>query len=86
MFDRFEYLCALVETDRQQGYGYLGRFAWRINELGEYDIGQIVDQELEQAGATWPLLQAGAFGRDHAQLVAAKKRLDERIASHRSWG
>ncbi|MEI7770246.1 MAG: SIR2 family protein [Chloroflexales bacterium] len=87
LFDRFEYLLALVYADieeqaehRQHYWGPVGSFAWRDRHQPQYGIAIAVQKELEAQGAEWPLLQAGLFGGSLERLQAVKIGFDALIA------
>lgn len=81
LFDRYEYLQALVVADltRQDWEGRLwapvGSFGWRWRHAG--GEAQQIANEVESAGADWPLLQAGLFGGSLDQFKEVKQKVDE---------
>jgi hypothetical protein len=88
VFDRFEYLLALVWTDQNPNStrvdwiptdGPLGLFASKT--LGRRDTGIIeqMDQELSDLGEKYPLLRSGLFGGSTGRLRSASRRIAEQI-------
>lgn len=90
VFDRFEYLSALIQADLTSREGgelshlrrwfFVGRFSWQSRfELSP--VIKAVESELETQGPSWPLLAAGLFGGDLDKLRSAKEEIDQ--AAHR---
>jgi hypothetical protein len=59
-FDRFEYLLTLLATVRGSWFP-MGRFAWRGGYGRLPPLFQRIDQEVAEAGASWPPIAAGLF-------------------------
>lgn len=76
VFDRFEYLSALIQADRQAGRCYLGRLCRRPDRARQ---AATLGIEIAQAGSGWPLLAGGGFGGDLARLVAVKRHVDRQL-------
>jgi hypothetical protein len=85
MFDRFEYLHALVcmdvgnratASEYEYWWGPVGRFAWkgRYRSSGRTSVMQKIDEELASAGDHWEPLSAGLFtgSRERFRLVKEK--------------
>lgn len=86
LFDRFEYLLALVHTDldgQSNGPGRfsapLGCFSWRYRREPQY-ISRIIQQEIESQQQAWLPLQAGLFGGSLERLRAVKAEFDDWLA------
>jgi hypothetical protein len=86
-FDRWEYLLGLVMFDLtreggRRGYAPVGRLSWE----GRYGNGfeTALGEEIASAGADWPLLRAGLFGRDPARLTESVAGWHEHISAVRS--
>ena len=88
VFDRFEYLVSLVETDldAQSGSGYpmhrwfdrrARGFTWRRSGMAER-----MRKEIDQAEQEWPPLQAGLFGGSVERLLEAKEAVDKDNAGY----
>lgn len=81
-FDRFEYLLSLLQVDerlttKRGVQPFVGAFMWR-GIRGQSDwIPTLIGQEIEEAGAEWPPLQAGMFGGDAQRSAAANESLHQ---------
>lgn len=91
LFDRFEYLLALVHLDLKKQRGVLpdwapvGRFGWRNNiRVGENNIASLIESEIRSAGEEWPPLRVGLFGGSSERARAAKTSVDQ-IVSRLAW-
>ena len=85
LFDRFEYLLALVRYDMTRGdseYGFptRGRFTWRTLD-GERVNGDL-RLEIKEMGERWPLIREGLFRGSSERLDAAVVGVDQTI---RTW-
>lgn len=87
LFDRFEYLLALVHADLYQRlgkanhiWGPVGCFGWRYRYNPEHGIASVIHREIEAQQEAWPLLQTGLFTSSLDRLRAVKKDFDERLA------
>ena len=65
VFDKFEYLCALVLADHRalkdsHIFGWYGRWAWRNRERGIHVL-QKLKEERDQQGAQWAVIKKGLF-------------------------
>jgi SIR2-like domain len=85
LFDRFEYLVALVCANDSDREGRvlrvpIGRFGWRDRDYGRH-ISAEVGEEIEKNGAEWPLLKAGLCGGLLERLRREKNVVDEYVAS-----
>jgi hypothetical protein len=83
MFDRFEYLVALVHAHATQlegrtgsWWGPCGRFLWRRSYARNANIPDIIDAEIKTEGAKWGPLAAGLFGGSLEQAQTAKTKFD----------
>lgn len=81
LFDRFEYVAALVGADysEREGFGFrvlIGRFGWKYRIFGRH-VSAEVAEEIEKQGAEWPLLKAGLCGGSLERLHQVKAGLDE---------
>ncbi|MDR3564411.1 MAG: SIR2 family protein [Negativicutes bacterium] len=80
LFDRFEYLNALVLADYRASKdksicGWWGRWAWRNREYGGH-ISERLKEERNQLGPNWPPINAGLF--------ASVERFDEVLERQRT--
>lgn len=80
LFDRFEYILALVRYDISRGDGERGwpaggRFIWRRED--GHRIDEDVRSESAQMGEDWPLLREGLFRSSTERLTKAIEGLDE---------
>jgi hypothetical protein len=82
LFDRFEYLRALVAYDLC-GESSVGQFAWRCWSANR-DIRKKIADEYEESGKDWAPLRAGLFRGSFERFIKAQKQLTERIESL-SW-
>jgi hypothetical protein len=81
LFDRLEYLIALVYADYsdREGFGFrlpIGRFGWKYRIFGRH-VSAEVEEEIKKQGAEWPLLKAGLCGGSLERLRQVKTGLDE---------
>lgn len=81
LFDRFEYLSAMVYVDivpnsNRGHYAWAppGQFAWREDD--GYSISKIIEEELLTQANDWPLLKTGAFSKKLDQAKSCKRLLD----------
>jgi len=88
VFDRFEYLLALVWTDQNPNStrvdwipvdGPLGLFASKSLGRGDTGIIEQMDQELSDLGEKYPLLRSGLFGGSTGRLRSASRRIAAQI-------
>jgi hypothetical protein len=88
VFDRFEYLLALVWTDENPRSalidwvpvgGPLGLFASKAPAHGENSVIEQIDEEVSDQGKNCPLLSAGLFGGSTGRLRSASQRIAARI-------
>jgi len=84
LFDRFEYIVALVYADHSEraGCGYrvpVGRFVWKDRDYGRHVTAE-TGEEIVKLGAEWPLLKAGLFGGSLERLLEVKRGLDVYVA------
>ncbi|MFA5786968.1 MAG: SIR2 family protein [Actinomycetota bacterium] len=84
LFDRFEYIVALVYADHSEraGWGYrvpVGRFVWKDRDYGRHVTAE-TGEEIVKLGAEWPLLKAGLFGGSLERLLEVKRGLDVYVA------
>jgi hypothetical protein len=91
LFDRFEYLRALIDLDNgmnvsAQRYDRapIGRFGWRNRHYGNH-VSSIFAAEIQNQAHEWPPLKVGYFGNDTARLAAVKTAFDAQISSL-YWG
>lgn len=89
LFDRFEYLVALVCADDSDREGRIlrvpvGRFGWRDRDFGRH-VSAEIEEELKKHGEEWPLLKAGLCGGSLERLRQEKKWVDEHIARFSRW-
>ena len=89
IFDRFEYILALVWTDQNPSStrvdwipvdGPLGLFAAKALGRREASIIEQVDRELSDLGKSYPLLRSGLFGGSASRLRSAKQRIAAQLA------
>jgi SIR2-like domain len=86
LFDRFEYLLALLQVDasRQrpdgEGWAPLGRFGWDSSQGKPNNIVSRIAAEYAQQGIAWPPLKAGLFGGDLSRLEYAQQRVGKLIS------
>ena len=78
-FDRFEYLKSLLEVDVTGDVQTIGRYRWRAR-LSEVDVRKEIESEEGAMGLKWPPYQSGWFNGQRDRFMAAKKKVDERIA------
>ena len=88
LFDRFEYLLALVCADDcdKQGRALrvpIGRFGWKDRDYGRHVSTEVAEEFVKQ-GAEWPLLKAGLCGGSLERLIAAQRVVDLHVASFHS--
>jgi hypothetical protein len=88
IFDRFEYLLALVCADDCDKQGRvpripIGRFGWKDRDYGRHVSAEVADEFVKQ-GAEWPLLKAGLCGGSLERLIAAQRVVDLHVASFHS--
>lgn len=88
VFDRFEYLLAMVWTDQNPNStrvdwipidGPLGLFASKSLGRGDAGIIEQMDQELSDLGEKYPLLRSGLFGGSTRRLRSASRRIAAQI-------
>jgi hypothetical protein len=91
IFDRVEVLLGVIAQDvstaehaagRYAHGGWVGRYVWR--NRGRYNMFDLVQAELAEAGDSWPPLVAGFFGGDTARAEAAFDELAIRAHSDHS--
>jgi hypothetical protein len=85
LFDRFEYILALVcydmtRGDGERGWAAGGRFTWRREEGHRVD--EDVRAEIAQMKERWPLLGEGLFQGSTERLTKTVEGLDESL---RRW-
>ena len=81
IFDRFEYLFALVYTDIREKnnktiWGPVGCFLWRNRDEPENHITKIAKESSEK-GDNWPLLKAGLFDGSYERFQFIQKQYNE---------
>lgn len=86
LFDRFEYMLALVHADvksredkHNSFWGPIGAFAWRYRHHIQRGIAGIIQQEIDVQQQLWPSLQAGLFDGSLEQLRTVKAGFDDRL-------
>jgi hypothetical protein len=91
IFDRFEYLFALVWIDEgpivaRQDCIPLGRFAWRELSIlqGGASIEGKMGAEVSQQGKEWPAFRAGLFGGSTQRFLSARNRVATIIGSQQN--
>ena len=92
VFDRFEYIVSLVETDLESeardvlsiGGQWLDRRARGFTLLPE-GIAERVRKEVDRELEAWSPLQAGLFQGSVERLLEVKKTVDAYWARHRRW-
>lgn len=85
VFDQFEYLLALVYADfhEKEGRGFrapIGCFGWRSTSwmaTHEGHPSKVVESEIADQGANWPLVKAGLFDRSVERVKVVKTALDQ---------
>jgi hypothetical protein len=88
VFDRFEYLLAVVHLDFriENGdaiYAPVGRFGWKRSYDGQ-TVGQQLCKELEETKSAWPPLKAGLFSSEE-RFLELQKVFREQILSQVRW-
>jgi len=78
-FDRFEYMRALLEFDRQEHNPAIGRFSWQRRPMGP-DIRQEIDAEVKNEGPNWAPFRAGWFGGQIDRFEAARASVNKKAA------
>lgn len=91
VFDRFEYLYALVYIDKfhfrdTRPWAPIGFFAWREQRSGRPSIQLTVTNELGALGQRWPPIAAGFFQGMPARMQEVKRALDAHIDSLLTYG
>jgi len=81
IFDRFEYLFALVYTDIREKNkntisGPVGCFLWRNRDEPEHIIKKI-DKESSEKRDNWPILKAGLFDGSYERFQYIQKEYHE---------
>jgi len=91
IFDRFEYLFALIWIDEsiigaRLDRVPLGRFAWKeVSVLqGSANIEGKMSAEVSQQGKDWPAFRAGLFGGSTQRFLSARNRVATFIGSQQS--
>jgi hypothetical protein len=93
VFDRFEYVLALVWTDQNPNStrtdwipvgGPLGLFASKTVGCGEASVFEQLDQELSDLGKNYPVLRSGIFGGSVGRLRSASQRVAAQIQLERN--
>jgi len=88
MFDRFEYMLALLVADQRSKpssplafWGPVGRFGWKaVRRAYEGSIVAVIDSEIKSLGADWPPLQAGLFGGSLDRLESVRTTVSDALA------
>jgi SIR2-like domain len=87
LFDRFEYMLALVHADvkdradqHHRFWGPIGAFAWRYRHQMNRGVIGVIQQEIEAQQQSWPPLQAGLFTGSLERLRAVKTGFDELLS------
>jgi len=85
-FDRFEYLFALVyadmikDSENKRFWAPIGTFAWRgRRDYPDQHIIKVIDQEITEMGADWPLLKIGLFKGSIDRLQSIKQDFDDLV-------
>ena len=88
IFDRFEYLLALVWIDESPVAAILdrvplGRFAWKESSIlqGGASVEGKMSAEVTQQGKDWPVFRAGMFGGSMQRFISARNRVALTIGS-----
>lgn len=89
LFDRFEYIDALVIADfrirKDMGFWFpVGRFGWRGRSHGRH-ISTEVGEEIDKHRAEWPFLKAGLCGGSLERLRELKSVVDEHVKKLGWW-
>lgn len=84
LFDRFEFLSAMLSVDAtREGYTpsfHIGRFGWKPRSSTQTYVGKLIEQEIKDQQAAWPLLMAGGFDRDPARALAALETVNKTVS------
>ena len=86
-FDQFEYLLALVHADllEKEGRGFwapIGCFGYRHTSWGvnhEEHPSKVVERQIAEKGATWPLVRASLFDGSVERVKIVKAAVDQMI-------
>lgn len=79
IFDRFECYTSMVYMDLvKDSWAPVGPFAWRTLEEGKY-LGDVVREEIEKQGTSWPLLRAGLFDGLAEKALQASDNLNAHV-------
>ena len=92
VFDRFEYLSALIQSDMSargkdgpfHRWYHVGRFGWQSRH-GKAQAIKAIEHEIETQGEDWVLLRHGLFEGDLSKLLEVKAEIDQRAATL-GWG
>lgn len=90
VFDRFEYIRALVYADMEhssttqitQAWALPGRFAVKLS-FRSPDALEGIQREIEEDGQNWPLLKQGLFRGSVERLTAIQLAVERDVHSHR---
>lgn len=77
LFDKFEYLLALIVADLTGNWGPPGAFVWRDRSRLENGVVDQTKKEVEAMGEEWPLFKLGVFGGSIDRFNKISKLLDE---------
>lgn len=90
LFDRYEYLQALVVADLNQKqqksgehfWGPIGRFGWKArSRMVDRSPIEMIDNEADAMGTDWPPLKAGLFDRSVERLKKVREGLHTAVAN-----
>jgi len=85
LFDRFEYLLALVcadflEKTESRIWCPVGRFGWKFrHDHHRRGVAHQFAEEIEKQGGRWPFLTAGLFDGSLERLKLIKQKVDEMV-------
>jgi hypothetical protein len=83
IFDRFEYLTALVYADNRERirklgfWAPVGRLAWRRERYPPSTAASDIAEESKREGANWFLFRRGVFGGSQLVFDDSRRKLDE---------
>lgn len=86
LFDRYEILRALIYADAMDdGWGPVGRFAWKFCQDGEDNPYATALSEAAQQKDAWGPLQAGLFRSSHARFNEVATRFKKEVLQRLQW-
>ncbi len=88
IFDRFEYLMAMVVTEEKSKgesavtfWGPIGRFGWKaLRHRYEGSVLAVIDAEVKAMGENWPPLKAGILGGSVERLNVVRSAIQATLS------